>query len=99
MTRVVRVYKSPRRAEMYLYVDFREDLARVPAPLLERFGTPQSVLTLKLDAARKLARADAAQVLAQIESAGFYLQMPPAPAPTDVSAAAPLGPSALDGPP
>ena len=99
MTRVVRVYKSPRRAEMYLYVDFREDLARVPAPLLERFGAPQSVLTLKLDAARKLPRADAAQVLAQIESAGFYLQMPPAASPTDGSAAAPLGPSALDGPP
>jgi len=89
MTRVVRVYKSPRRAEMYLYVDFREDLARVPAPLLERFGAPESVLTLKLDAARRLARADAAQVLAQIERVGYYLQMPPPAAGSDDTGAAP----------
>ncbi|MGA0839238.1 MAG: YcgL domain-containing protein [Pseudomonadales bacterium] len=76
--RVVRVYRSPRRAEMYLYVDFTEDLARVPAVLLEQFGAPHPVMTLKLTEDRKLARADAPQVLAQIERAGFYLQMPPA---------------------
>ncbi|MGA1372342.1 MAG: YcgL domain-containing protein [Pseudomonadales bacterium] len=75
--RVVRVYRSPRRAEMYLYVDFTEDLARVPAVLLEQFGAPHPVMTLKLTEDRKLARADAPQVLAQIERAGFYLQMPP----------------------
>jgi hypothetical protein len=64
---------------MYLYVDFGEDLARVPQALLDRFGNPVPVLTLKLSAERKLARAEAAVVLAQIESAGFYLQMPPPP--------------------
>jgi hypothetical protein len=62
---------------MYLYVDFTEDLARVPAVLLEQFGAPHPVMTLKLTEDRKLARADAPQVLAQIERAGFYLQMPP----------------------
>lgn len=77
--RVVRVYRSPRRAEMYLYVDFTEDLARVPAALLEQFGAPHPVMTLKLTADRRLARAEAPQVLAQIERSGFYLQMPPAP--------------------
>lgn len=77
MSRVVRVYRSSRTQEMYLYVDFGEDLARVPQALLDRFGKPVPVLTLKLSQERKLARAEAAAVLAQIESAGFYLQMPP----------------------
>ena len=77
MSRLVRVYRSGRRPEMYLFVDYAEDLARVPAPLLEQFGRPVPALTLKLDAARKLARAEAPVVLAQIEAAGFYLQMPP----------------------
>jgi hypothetical protein len=62
---------------MYLYVDFGEDLARVPESLLAGFGKPVPVLSLELTADRKLARADAAVVLASIESAGFYLQMPP----------------------
>ena len=62
---------------MYLYVDYAENLARVPAPLLERFGEPVPVLSLKLTPERKLARAQAPVVLAQIEAAGYYLQMPP----------------------
>ncbi|MBX3706626.1 MAG: YcgL domain-containing protein [Pseudomonadales bacterium] len=79
MTRLVNVYRSSRRQEMYLYVDAAEDLARVPADLLGRFGTPVLVLAIELDAERRLARAEAGQVLARIETAGFYLQMPPQP--------------------
>jgi hypothetical protein len=71
------VYKSPREADMYLYVDRREDLERVPAPLLERFGIPQPVMTLELTPDRKLARARAGQVLDAIREQGFYLQLPP----------------------
>jgi len=77
MSRLVRVYRSSKRQEMYLYVDFGEDLSRVPQPLLERFGKPVPVLSLKLSADRKLARAEAETVLAQIESNGYYLQLPP----------------------
>jgi uncharacterized protein YcgL (UPF0745 family) len=79
MSRLVSVYKSSRRQEMYLFVDFTEGLARVPAPLMERFGEPVQVLTLELTPERRLARAEAPVVLAQIEAAGFYLQMPPPP--------------------
>jgi hypothetical protein len=77
MSRLVRVYRSSKRQEMYLFVDFAEDLARVPGPLLERFGKPVPALSLVLTADRKLARAEAPVVLAQIESTGYYLQMPP----------------------
>ena len=40
---------------------------------------PEPVMLLQLAPGRKLARADAQQVLAAIEEQGFYLQMPPTP--------------------
>lgn len=76
--KICQVYKSPRREEMYLYVDKTKGLTEVPAALLERFGEPVEVMTLVLSPERKLARADVAQVLQGIEQRGFYLQMPPA---------------------
>ena len=72
------VFKSPRKEEMYLYVDKREGLARVPEALLERFGKPVSTMTLILSAEKRLGRARAGDVMAAIREKGFYLQMPPA---------------------
>ena len=40
------VYRSPRIAEMYLYVDRSEGLKRVPDVLLQRFGVPEQVSLL-----------------------------------------------------
>ncbi len=77
-TRLVKVYKSLRKADTFLYVDFQEDLDRVPAGLLDQFGTPEFTLSLHLKADRKLARAVARDVLQRIQSVGYYLQMPPA---------------------
>lgn len=79
MKRLVVVYRSPRVENMYLYVDREEGMERVPATLLEKFGEPQEALQLVLTAQRRLARADAQDVLDAIEMAGFYLQLPPAP--------------------
>ncbi|MCT8467858.1 YcgL domain-containing protein [Chromohalobacter canadensis] len=76
--RLCEIFKSPRRDEMYLYVDRVRGLADVPEALLERFGTPVSVAVLMLSDDKSLARARASDVLAAIASQGFYLQMPPA---------------------
>ena len=73
------VYASPRKEEMYLFVDKARGLADVPEALLARFGEPREVMTLVLDPRRKLARADAAEVLERIAGQGYYLQMPPTP--------------------
>jgi uncharacterized protein YcgL (UPF0745 family) len=75
--RLVKVYKTRRKVDLYLYVDFQEDLNRVPDELLEQFGRPELALSLVLSSTRSLARADAAEVLSQIESTGYYLQLPP----------------------
>lgn len=71
------IYKSPRDEEMYLYVNKTEALTRVPEALLEKFGKPRHIMTLLLEPGKKLARVEVERVMEQIESTGFYLQMPP----------------------
>lgn len=78
MKRICSIYKSPRKNEMYLYVDKREALSRVPEGLLAAFGSPQHAFDLLLTPERKLAREDIDKVLANIENQGYHLQMPPA---------------------
>lgn len=76
-TLLCEIYKSLREEEMYLFVDKKDQLSRVPAPLLNHFGKTRLVTTLALTAERKLARADAAKVIDAIRDQGYYLQMPP----------------------
>lgn len=77
MARLIEVFKSTRKAETYLYVDKAKGLAEVPDALLRQFGPAESVMSLMLDEARSLARANAREVLSSIEQQGFYLQLPP----------------------
>ncbi|HWK52974.1 MAG TPA: YcgL domain-containing protein [Hyphomicrobiales bacterium] len=71
------VYRSSREPDMFLFVDRREGLTRVPGTLLERLGVTSEVMTLKLFPERRLARAKAPEVLQAIHEQGFYLQLPP----------------------
>ncbi|MEZ5525087.1 MAG: YcgL domain-containing protein [Pseudomonadales bacterium] len=73
------IYRSPKKEGMYLYVDKKEDLERVPESLLNVFGPPQFAMTLLLSPDRKLARADREEVVLAIAEQGYYLQMPPKP--------------------
>lgn len=75
--RLVSVFRSPQRDGMYLYVERREGLARVPEALLALFGRPQHAMDLLLTATRPLARVDVAEVLRQLDDQGFFLQLPP----------------------
>ena len=77
--RLITIYRSPRVAEMYLYVDRAEGLKRVPEVLLQRFGRPEQVSMMLLTPERQLARVSAVDVLVQIERVGFFLQLPPPP--------------------
>lgn len=75
--KICSIYKSPRKDEMYLYVDKREALTRVPEALLEMFGAPLHVMDMPLTAKRTLARVDIDKVLADLTEKGYFLQMPP----------------------
>ncbi|RRJ85452.1 YcgL domain-containing protein [Aestuariirhabdus litorea] len=77
MKLIASIYKSPKKDEMYLYVEKAKGLTQVPEKLLELFGTPRHVMDLMLREERPLARADVVQVMEGIQAKGFHLQMPP----------------------
>ncbi len=71
------IYKSHRRAETYLYLAAPDDTSRVPEQLLRSMGTLELVMSITLDARRRLARADPDKVMRALVERGFYLQLPP----------------------
>ncbi|WP_319784234.1 YcgL domain-containing protein [Oceanisphaera sp. IT1-181] len=73
------VYKSLIKAETYLFVERRDDFARVPAPLLQTFGTPKLTMIINLATKTHLGQADLSKVRAALISQGYYLQLPPPP--------------------
>jgi len=75
--KICSVYLSPRKDEMYLYVDKRDQLSKVPEALLEMFGSPKHVMDIPLTGERKLARVESDKVLSEIDEKGYFLQMPP----------------------
>lgn len=77
MKKIVSIYKSSVVDQMYLYVDKKEGLSRLPEKLREMFGRQIHVSDMLMTDSKKLARANADKVLAEIKEKGFYLQMPP----------------------
>ena len=75
------VYKSPKKADTYVYLAARDDFMRLPEPLRTQLGRLQFVLEFALTPDRKLAREDAAVVRENLALRGYHLQFPPA---TDV---------------
>ena len=76
------VYRSVKKEETYLYVRAvgnNVDMECVPVELRQLLGELQEVIGLELSPERKLARVDVKEVMAKIESDGYYLQMPPGP--------------------
>lgn len=71
------VYKSQRKPDTYLYLRKRDDFAVVPEPVRLPLGELAFVLELALTEDRKLARADAAVVRANLAAQGYHLQFPP----------------------
>ena len=81
MKLICQVFKSPKKSEMYLYVDKKEGMERVPEALLEMFGEPEPAMVLLITQDKTLARVDTEKLLSEISSNGYYLQMPPAAEP------------------
>ncbi|HFD87881.1 MAG TPA: YcgL domain-containing protein [Gammaproteobacteria bacterium] len=69
------VYRSPRKADTFLYLAEKDALAELPAALLDVFGVPQFSFNFDLTPERKLAREDAVEVIDNLRTRGFHLQM------------------------
>ncbi|WP_150303793.1 YcgL domain-containing protein [Pseudomonas saliphila] len=73
----VSIYRSKRKPGMYLYVPKETDLAELPGHLSVVFGVPEHAMDLILTEERKLAREDVRKVMANLQTQGYHLQMPP----------------------
>lgn len=71
------VYKSSRKDETYLYVPGRDDFSKVPKALLQTFGLPIFLMIMPLKEGRKLARLEVAKLRNELNTKGYYLQLPP----------------------
>lgn len=71
------VYKSLRKPDTYLYLRKQDDFSMLPPAVREPLGELVFVLEFALTATRRLARADPAVVLANLQAHGFHLQFPP----------------------
>lgn len=71
------VYRSPRKAFLYLYVAEGRSLEEIPGELLAAFGRPEFVIELDLSRERRLASERVETVIANLEGQGYHLQLPP----------------------
>lgn len=62
---------------MYLYLPRENDFQDLPEALMAQFGTPLAVMQLDLHPQRTLSRADVNVVIRNLNSNGYYLQLPP----------------------
>lgn len=71
------IYKSLKKAELYLYLDKKDDFSALPEPLLQSVGRLEFVMELELTPERKLAKEKSEKVLAALQEKGFFVQLPP----------------------
>jgi len=75
------IYRSKRKDELYLFLAKEDDFETVPEQLRKSFGQLEKAMELDITQESKLARSDAAEVIANLKEHGFHIQLPP-PDPT-----------------
>jgi uncharacterized protein YcgL (UPF0745 family) len=70
------VYKSLKKVDNYIYINQKDNFEKIPKKLLLLFGKPKFTIEFELTVGRKLALADANQVMQSLNEQGYYLQMP-----------------------
>lgn len=70
------VYKSTRKADTYVFLAERDEGAKLPEMLRAQLGPLKFVLETDLAPDRRLARENPREVMTNLASRGFHLQMP-----------------------
>lgn len=70
------IYKAQRKENTYLYITAKDNFERVPPSLLELLGELHFVIDIVLTKQRRLAQAQVDEVLQQLKTEGYYLQLP-----------------------
>ena len=81
------IYKFPKHDDMYVYIarpDYPNDtdeikdwLGVLPKEFRASLGVSKFVMHLDLDATQALARVDKDEVIAKLNTQGYFVQMPP----------------------
>lgn len=71
------VYRSPRKADTYVFLRDRDAFEVLPEALRQQFGALQFVLQVELTPQRTLAREDPEVVRRNLAERGFHVQFPP----------------------
>lgn len=71
------VYASVRKADSYLWLAQRDAFDVLPESLVLLLGDLRFVMEVQLDEQRKLPVEDAEQVLTNLRTQGWHLQLPP----------------------
>ncbi|MCH6566503.1 MAG: YcgL domain-containing protein [Proteobacteria bacterium] len=69
------IYRSSRKVDTYLYLADKDDFSIVPESLLGLFGDPEFSFSFELSMDKKLARENTTEVLDNLSSQGYHLQL------------------------
>lgn len=69
------IYRSNRKLDTYLYLTDKDDFSAIPDDLMNVFGAPEFSFSFDLSPDKKLAREKATEVLANLETQGYHLQL------------------------
>ncbi|NKB75857.1 MAG: hypothetical protein GKR96_02155 [Gammaproteobacteria bacterium] len=71
------IYKGSRKTNTYLYITQKDDFSLVPDALINLIGETQFVMSVNLATKSRLALVDIKDVINQLKSDGYFLQLPP----------------------
>ena len=69
------IYRSSRKLDTYLYLIDKDDFSVIPQELMRVFGPPEFSFSFDLTEERRLAKEDASEVIENLESQGYHLQL------------------------
>ncbi|MFT5400257.1 MAG: hypothetical protein ACI9LO_001799 [Planctomycetota bacterium] len=69
------IYRSSRKMDTYLYLLGKDDFSEIPENLLKVFGEPEFSFSFNLTEDRRLAKEDTAEVLENLKTKGYHLQL------------------------
>ena len=70
------VYRSVKKADTYIYLLEKDSTSSIPAGLKKLLGNVEYVLELDLEKTQNLANADIDQVISNLNTHGYYVQLP-----------------------
>ena len=69
------IYRSSLKVDTYLYLIEKDDFSVIPDELLRVFGEPEFSFSFDLTQERQLAKEDSGEVLENLQSQGYHLQL------------------------